>query len=141
VALEAALETALAASVVVEAWRTAMRPIWGVRRSIREAEKDMMKTMRSDKGTTSGKKGVRVRGLLVRTAQDALAARGCKSTSIRRLGIILSVRLRAACSLLSSLQPQLHLLPPCLYCASDNLFFLVTLPQSTTFRICFFVVT
>ena len=54
VALEAALEAALAASDVVEAWRTAMRPIWGVRRSIREAEKDMLKTGRNDKGTTSG---------------------------------------------------------------------------------------
>ena len=53
VALEAALEAALAASDVVEAWRTAMRPIWGVRKSIREAEKDMMKTGRNDKATTS----------------------------------------------------------------------------------------
>jgi hypothetical protein len=73
VALEAAFEAALAASDVVEAWRTAMRPIWGVRRSIREAEKDMMKTGRSGKGTTRVEKGLRVRGLLARTAHDALS--------------------------------------------------------------------
>jgi hypothetical protein len=99
VALEAALETALAASVVVEAWRTAMRPIWGVRRSIREAEKDMMKTMRSDKGTTNGEKG----------REGAWSARSncsgrarCQRLQIYKYpavlapGTILSVRLRAA---------------------------------------------
>lgn len=46
----APLEAALAASDVVEAWRTAMRPIWGVRRSIRDTEKDMMKAWRNVKG-------------------------------------------------------------------------------------------
>jgi hypothetical protein len=123
VALEAALETALAASVVVEAWRTAMRPIWGVRRSIREAEKDMMKTMRSDKGTTSGEKG----------REGAWSARSNCSGRARcqRLQIYMypwswhhPLRSSPSCllSLLSFPQLQLHLIPPCFF---HNLFLLV----------------
>lgn len=51
----APLEAALAASEVVEAWRTAMRPIWGARRSIRDAERDMMKAWRNNKGVGWGR--------------------------------------------------------------------------------------